>query len=269
MLCDSSFCVPTNCVSQTRTHCYNFHKCFPLRVCFAIATVFRNCGTKWLFWLHIFSILSKSQTGLTTCQIKTWTMQYLLCPPLLKSTSLLSFCMEDGRAPMGLPLADALQYAWLMGWGSLRWPRCLRTSYKLLGNCVAPIHTKIVTVAVGFRSIGWINLATSNFCGMNFVKSMRVELCLHADCMIRFRMLNGWYSRPAKHFAITLSTRFLMSLQCLWQRIAATFCRASLSTSSASPVANCLTKQNDILMMRPRWKCGTRPGDARRGRSGK
>lgn len=39
--------------------------------------------------------------------------------------------------PMGLPLADALQYAWLMGWGSLRWPRCLRTSYKLLGNCVA------------------------------------------------------------------------------------------------------------------------------------
>lgn len=90
VLCTNKLCFPNkNALLQ-------FSHLFPLRVCFAIATVFRNCGTKWLFWLHIISMLSKSQTGLTTWQIKTWTMQYLLCPPLLKSTSLLSFCMEDG-----------------------------------------------------------------------------------------------------------------------------------------------------------------------------
>ncbi len=47
-------------------------------------------------------------------------------------------------------MVDGLEFAWLLGFGCLKWPRDLCTSYRLLGSCVAPIHARIVN--------GWISI---------------------------------------------------------------------------------------------------------------
>lgn len=104
------------------------------------------------------------------------------------------------------------------------------------------IHTKIVTVAVGFRFIGWINLATSNFLWDEFRQVNEGRAMLACRLYDPFQDAE-WIVQQARQ---TLCNH--------------TLSKASLSISSASPVANCLTKQNDILMMRHqtrRCKAGT------------
>ena len=84
--------------------------------------------------------------------------QHQLSPKLLKSKGLLSYLIEDGRAEGGFRLIDTLEFAWLLGFGSLKWPRDLCTAYRLLGNGVAPIHARIVN---GWISTFWLK---ESFC---------------------------------------------------------------------------------------------------------
>ena len=81
--------------------------------------------------------------------------QHLLCPRLLRSKGLLSVFMQDGRVRTGLRLIDSLEFAWLLGFSGIQWPRCLRTSFRVLGNCVSPIHAKIVN---GWIRVNWLGL---------------------------------------------------------------------------------------------------------------
>ena len=73
---------------------------------------------------------------------------------LLRGKGLLSFFFQDDRAIGGLRLVDPLEFAWLLGFGDVRWPRCLKTAYKVLGNCVAPFHAKIANF---WMKINWLN----------------------------------------------------------------------------------------------------------------
>ena len=69
--------------------------------------------------------------------------QHNLSQRLLRRKGLLSFFIRDGRAPRGFRLMDPLEFAWLLGWGPTRWPRDTCLAFKILGNCVAPLHAKI------------------------------------------------------------------------------------------------------------------------------
>ena len=81
--------------------------------------------------------------------------QHLLCPRLLRSKGLLSVFMRDGRVRAGIRLIDSLEFAWLLGFSGIKWPRCLRTSFRVLGNCVSPIHARIVN---GWIQVNWLGL---------------------------------------------------------------------------------------------------------------
>ena len=69
--------------------------------------------------------------------------QHQLSIRLLRERGLLSFFMFDCRTAKGLRLIDPLEFAWVLGFDSMVWPKNPRTSYRILGNCVAPIMAKI------------------------------------------------------------------------------------------------------------------------------
>ena len=87
--------------------------------------------------------------------------QHQLNPRLLRYKGLLSYFIQDGRAQRGFRMNDILEFAWLLGFNSVKWPRAVGLAYKLLGNCVAPIHARIVN--------GWIatNWLKHDFCFQN------------------------------------------------------------------------------------------------------
>ena len=69
--------------------------------------------------------------------------QHQLNIRLLRERGLLSFFMFDCRAAKGLRLIDPLEFAWVLGFDSMVWPKNPRSSYRILGNCVAPTMAKI------------------------------------------------------------------------------------------------------------------------------
>ena len=64
--------------------------------------------------------------------------------------------MFDCRTAKGLRLIDPLEFAWVLGFDSMVWPKNPRTSYRILGNCVAPIMAKIAKIT-GSVGIGLAN----------------------------------------------------------------------------------------------------------------
>ena len=105
--------------------------------------------------------------------------QHMLCPRLLRSKGLLSVFMRDGRVRAGIRLIDSLEFAWLLGFPGIKWPRCLRTAFRVLGNCVSPIHARIVN---GWIQRNWLGLPFDFDLLWNDLRRINDGNMMLADC---------------------------------------------------------------------------------------
>ena len=114
----------------------------------------------------------------------------------------------------------------------MKWPRDVSLAYKLLGNCVAPIHARIVN---GWITTHWFKKARllSKHCGMNSGSLMKV----FPNWLISssFRMKNGFgrHLRPELMIFIRLpltvfKSPFLQSSICA---------RTHVQTNSCCPLS--------------------------------
>ena len=105
--------------------------------------------------------------------------QHMLCPRLLRSKGLLSVFMRDGRVRAGIRRIDSLEFAWLLGFSGIKWPRCLRTAFRVLGNCVSQIHARIVN---GWIQRNWLGLPFDFDLLWNDLRRINDGNMMLADC---------------------------------------------------------------------------------------